>query len=276
MDEKLRKLQLVEFGILLEVDRVCKENKINYFLSSGTALGAVRHQGFIPWDDDIDIGMLRKDYEQFIKIAPQCLKEEFFLQTLDSDPKFPGLFAKVRKNGTTFIENNKKGLDMHTGIYIDIFPFDFVPSNKRKRNKMIKKIKRYERVFGLKKIPYKCKDRGNSVKSKVIWVISAFVRRILHVMVSVLPDSFFVNKINFLIQKVEDKEYVSSLYDGKPVAWKYQKIALYDTILFEGRMFPCVKDKDYYLRTQFGDYMTLPPEEERVGHLPLYIDFGEK
>ena len=103
----LRRLQQTEFEILKEFDRICKKHNIQYFLDSGTALGAARHKGFIPWDDDIDVGMLRSDYEHFLEICPKELEQKYFLQTIETDPGCPCLFAKIRKNGTIYQENEK-------------------------------------------------------------------------------------------------------------------------------------------------------------------------
>ena len=102
--ETLRQVQLDQLEIAKDIKRVCEENGIRYHLAFGSLLGAVRHKGFIPWDDDMDFGMLREDYERFLEIAPKKLKDEFFLQTWHTDPYYPLAFAKVRKKGTVFQE----------------------------------------------------------------------------------------------------------------------------------------------------------------------------
>lgn len=129
-NETLRKLQLVELEIANEIKRVCVENNIKYFLESGTLLGAVRHGGFIPWDDDMDIGMMRDEYEKFLKIAPEKLSSEFILQTWKNEKDYSLTFAKVRKLDTIFLEYEFKDSSMHNGIWVDIFPYDSVPEKK--------------------------------------------------------------------------------------------------------------------------------------------------
>ena len=101
----LRKVQLTQLEIAKEIHRVCEENDIRYFLSDGTFLGAVRHQGFIPWDDDMDIGMLREDYEKFCRIAPQKLGEKYVFQNWYTDPNYGLPFGKVMKRGTVYQES---------------------------------------------------------------------------------------------------------------------------------------------------------------------------
>ena len=132
-NETLKRIQQLETDILKEFISVCQKLELNYFLLGGTLLGAVRHQGFIPWDDDIDIGMLRKDYEIFISKAPALLPSHLFLQTNVSDPAWYANFSKIRNNNTTFIETSSAHLPIHHGVYIDIFPLDDYPENKIKQ-----------------------------------------------------------------------------------------------------------------------------------------------
>lgn len=136
-NETLRKLQLVELEIANEIKRVCVENNIKYFLESGTLLGAVRHGGFIPWDDDMDIGMMREEYEKFLKIAPEKLSSEFILQTWKNEKDYSLTFAKVRKSDTIFLEYEFKDSSMHNGIWVDIFPYDSVPEKNITKSKPI-------------------------------------------------------------------------------------------------------------------------------------------
>ena len=127
MDSKLRQLQLCELEILDEFVRVCEKHGLQYYLVGGTLLGAVRHQGFIPWDDDIDVAMPRKDYDKFAEIAGEELDPRYFYQCPETDPNYFLTYAKIRKNGTEVYEERFKDAKFHKGVFIDIFPLDFCP-----------------------------------------------------------------------------------------------------------------------------------------------------
>ena len=127
---ELEKLHTVLYEILGEIARVCKQLDIPFFMIGGSAIGVYYWNGIIPFDDDIDIGMTRRNYERFLRMAPKILDKKFFLQSYESEPHTPFYFAKVRKNGTLFVEQNTKDLNIHQGIFVDIIPFDKIPDNK--------------------------------------------------------------------------------------------------------------------------------------------------
>lgn len=128
--EELERLHAELYEILREIARVCRKHHIPYFIIGGTAIGALYDQAILPWDDDVDIGMTRKDYNRFLEIAPQELGSSFFLSWIGTDPHSPYYFAKVKKNNTLFVEEMFKNVPMHPGIFVDIFPFDRIPDNK--------------------------------------------------------------------------------------------------------------------------------------------------
>lgn len=128
--EELEKLHAELYSILKEIDRVCSKHHIPYFIIGGTAIGALYDGAILPWDDDVDIGMKRADYNRFLEVAPQELGPSFFLSWLGTDPHSPYYFAKVKKNGTLFVEEMFRKVPMHPGIFVDIFPFDRIPDNK--------------------------------------------------------------------------------------------------------------------------------------------------
>lgn len=132
----MNELQQHELQLLKVFVDLCNKYKLRYFLVCGSALGAVKYKGFIPWDDDIDVGMPRTDYELFLEKAQKDLPENLFLQNYRTDKYFPHVFTKLRDSNTTMIENNMAHLNMNHGIYIDIFPIDGAPNSKRKIEKM--------------------------------------------------------------------------------------------------------------------------------------------
>ena len=142
LDSKtLKKLHDVELEILQEIIRICKKYDIKYYLAGGTLLGAVRHKGFIPWDDDLDIGMLREDYDKFMKYGIKEIDDKYFIHCDKTDPNYWLPFIKVRKNSTTFVEEllNKKEV-LHNGIFVDIFPMDNCNNLLLKVIKKLKKL----------------------------------------------------------------------------------------------------------------------------------------
>ena len=133
----LHRLHNVELEIMDEIHRICTKNNISYFLDSGSALGAIRHGGFIPWDDDMDIGLLREDYNRFIEIAKKELSDGFALQTFQNDANYYKLSAKIHKIGTFYPEEDAEDYKYQC-IFVDVFPFDFAPDDIKKCLKKIK------------------------------------------------------------------------------------------------------------------------------------------
>ena len=127
--EKTRQLQLVELDIFKEFLSVCEKLQLRYYVLGGTLLGAVRHQGFIPWDDDIDVGMLREEYDIFLQKAGELLPDYLFLQCVHTEDNYYRNSAKIRHNETAYIETCVKDMDIHHGVFIDIFPLDNYPTN---------------------------------------------------------------------------------------------------------------------------------------------------
>ena len=137
-DQTLRKLKSVEMEILKDFISLCQKYDLKYFATGGTAIGALRHHGFIPWDDDIDVCMLRQYYNVFMEKAPKDLGDKYLFMTTDTEEKYPLMFGKMVKKGTRFIEYAYQQVDYPLGIYIDIFPYDKTSENEKERRKLQK------------------------------------------------------------------------------------------------------------------------------------------
>lgn len=146
--EQLRKLQLTELELLVEFDRICRKNNIVYILGYGTMLGAVRHKGFIPWDDDVDVFLMRDEYERFCDACEKDLdKEKFFLQNWETDKNFNSGYAKLRRNNTHYVRVGQEKMKYHNGIYIDIMVFDKIIDNEKERNKFKRRCIIYRKLL---------------------------------------------------------------------------------------------------------------------------------
>lgn len=258
--EQSAKLKEVQFEMLKVFAEICEKEKLTYWLIAGTALGAVRHKGFIPWDDDIDVGMPRADYERFMEIGQSYLPEYYFLQNYKTDPNYPINFAKIRDSRTTYIESSAAHLDMNHGVWIDIFPHDGFPEGKLrvKLFKLRSKIT-FARIYLVftKKIPL---DRAHKVK-----------RAMCHLTKLLYPTvKGTVKRRERLFTKYpyDTSQYVLN----NSGAWGDREIQQRSVFgegtegVFEGFKIKLPLDWDKYLSTLYGDYMTPPPEDKRVGH----------
>lgn len=267
--ETLRKVQLVQLEILKEVDRVCKENDIEYWLDSGTLLGAVRHKGFIPWDDDLDIAMLRVDYDKFLNIAQDKLGVNYQIQHWNLDPEYPLPWAKIRKKNTVFTEYQFRNSKAMNGIYIDIFPFDTYGAEPQKQGYPLKFFK----LAMLKKCNIRTWDEFEYLNLKK-FITHAPIR---------LASNFITKKY------IKNKYYeIATMYNNNDtgfyfpqgienygdVVYSKEIIAPKIDIRFEDGLFPAPIGYDKYLKILYGNYMQLPPIEERENrHKIVEIQF---
>lgn len=251
--DELEKLKKCEKDILAAFIEICNRHNIKYFLQGGTLLGAVRHSGFIPWDDDVDVSLMREDYEKFIAVAQSELPSYYFLQTKDTDREYPNNFAKIRDSRTTFIETAGKYLNINHGVYIDIFPFDYYPDGIKGKIFEIKKKLLTWRINTAFYLP------NMSLKSKIATAVSCLIypsrRRAIEkrekLFKRVPPAKRLINNSGAW----REKEIV-------PAKWFTQTVEL----SFEGLKAVSSYKYDEWLTFVYGDYMTLPPEKERVGH----------
>lgn len=272
--QTLRKVQLVQLEILKEFDRVCKKNHISYILSSGTLLGAVRHKGFIPWDDDLDVDMTRENYEKFLKCIGD-FNAGYSVQNWHTDPQFALPFTKIRKNQTIFREANSAGLD-NCGIYIDVFPWDKTNGSDSEKHRFNKLILSYLILL----------------HNEPAYFISGQTKK-LRLLLSVLSVPFRGEKGRKRL--IARYEKCATKYEALSEGYRYFEntaathigdwqlepsiFAEIEPLPFEDGFFPCPKAYDKYLTMAYGDYMTPLPEgqrENRHSIVEVVFDTNEK
>ncbi|TGJ61886.1 LicD family protein [Ligilactobacillus ruminis] len=255
--DQLRKMQLTELDMLVEFDRVCRKYNIKYIIGSGTLLGAVRHKGFIPWDDDVDVEMLREDYEKFKRISNDLNEDICYFQCHDNEPEYLWGYGKLRHTNTVCVRGGQERAKWRTGIFIDIFPVDDIPKNTV--------CQRIQDVccFFIRKIIYAHigKDSAKGIKKGIYSILAKIpVERAHRYLKKFISKSNNTSDNNVrvlmfpLMKEQKEDEY-----------WGFSKNFYLERELYEFEGYKLFGPKDYddYLRKSYGDYMVLPPKDKR-------------
>lgn len=262
----IKEIQKIELEMLLEFDRICKKHGIKYQLFAGSLIGAIRHQGFIPWDDDIDVCMLRSEYNKFLAVVEKELQNQYFFQTYKTDLNYMNKFAKFRKNGTVFKEMLVREVDMHHGVYIDIFALDNIEPNTLRGKFQIWQIRAIDSFF---------KHRLRVRHANMEPGFKKFNSKLKYHLIKIIPiekvkvENFVMN-IMKRFNNIETK-YVADL--SNPGKGNLEKFIIEKDVFdnsieweFEGHLFPIPRDYDKILTKAYGDYMKMPDEFDRVSH----------
>ena len=269
--EVLQKVQPILLDMVKEIDRVCKENGIRYFLYRGTFLGAVRHQGFIPWDDDMDVAMPRADYEKFCRIANEKLGAQYCFQNWHTDRDYAHPFGKVRKRGTLYVEAKCRRLP-ENGFYVDIYPLDFGPEDAQEQRTLNRKLLHLYRVKLMK-----CHYTPWQEEDRIIW--KKRIGYLLYQFASLfVSQAFLVRQYEKIVLSQPESRvyYEQSALPKVPFFEKCwcDEVTPYP---FEDTEFPGPKEYDAFLSSLYGNYMELPPEDKRENrHQIMELDFGEQ
>ena len=242
----LRKAQLRMLEILIVVDKICKKHNISYWLDGGTCLGAVRHGGFIPWDDDIDIAVMRKDYYKLCAILKKELPDNLVFQDKTTDKNYPSLFAKVRDKHSCLREEYVKDRQFkEQGVFIDIFPIE----------KGVKRVKAFVDFFyrrAFRRLHGLAANKYELIIAGLMWIPSCCLVYVARFFNFLLPT----NALIYAYGVTTLKHYQLNKKDFLPVK----------PIMFEGMIFMGPANSDAYLKRLYGDYMQVPPPEKRMSH----------
>lgn len=246
----LRACQLKQLGILEEIDRICRKHQIPYWLDGGSLLGAVRHGGFIPWDDDIDLAMRLEDLQRFIRIAPSELRDGLFLQTPETDPSSKEPIIKIRDLNSLYLESgdNMRG-DYQKGLFVDIFPFIDYPSVPKP---WVKKFtKGISTAYSILHAPHYYSLRS---LAEFFWFGAKYgiYRTVWSVLCMLYPKDTYIS--NVLIN------------NGYGIMHRRDSIFPLGEIEFEGKRFSTPCNPDAYLKDLYRNYMDIPPEDKRKIH----------
>lgn len=256
-NETLRQLQMIELEMLLEVNRICKKCEIKYNIIAGTLLGAIRHNGFIPWDDDADIAMLRPEYEKFREACKTELDiTRFYFQDHRNTPGYRWGYGKLRRKNTVFMREHQEHMPYEQGVFIDIFPMDGIPDN------YILRLGHNFHCFCIRKILWS--EVGKKADEKKFM-------RLWYTIFSFIPEAWILRHFDKFIFKSNRKQtkMVRMLMFPSPTKdfgyyrhWYEQE----RDVEFENHLLPGMKESEEYLAYTYGNYMELPPKEKQKLH----------
>lgn len=259
---KRKKIWKIELELLKEFDRVCKKHNINYFVSDGTLLGAIRHKGFIPWDDDLDISMLREDYNKLLTLSIDEFGNNSIFQNYKNDKNYNRVHAQLRRKNTTAILINEINckLSFDQGIFIDIFPLDYIPDDCRKRKKYLDKVDKLLKILQgyITYNNYSNHSISGRCKKTMFEIIG--VQRFLR---------FFDKYCQKYNNRTKTIGYVS-FYGSKSELFNRSKMIEVKDYKFENTIVKGLKNYDYYLKARYGDYMR--PIHSPSDHGDVFFD----
>lgn len=262
-EQQLKQTHEIQVELLNQVDRICRKHNIRYMLTGGTLLGAVRHKGFIPWDDDVDVRLERCEYERFCEVCQQELDgDKFFFQTYKTDKNYPWFYGKLRYNYSRYVRVGQEHLDMNDGIFLDIFPTDGMPNNVIGRTFTLIKCRL------LKKMLYSVVGsvhEKNPVKRVVYKIMNKYPKRLVYKSFEAMAKKYSDNKYRYVTDYSFPSHIIQSEYCSRD--WLSD---LFE-IEFEEKKYYTISAYDRWLTIGYGNYMELPPVEQRHGNNDIVI-----
>ena len=272
----LKKVQQTELGILKDFIKVCDENNLTWFGDAGSGIGALRHKGFIPWDDDIDVVLPRKDFNKMIEVFKRDYSDKYSIANVETMENYPLMTTRLMLKGTKFVEEPLKNLKCELGIFLDIYPYDNIPDSDEELKKQAKRAWFWSKVLILRHVafpvlPYK------GFKAKLTHAVTGLIHA--GMVVFRISHKWIPGKCLEIANMYNDKETkrMAFLFDTNPywhimVKEEAFPLQIYD---FEDVKMPLPACEDKKLRKMYGNYMELPPVEKRKNHYPYKLEFND-
>ncbi|MDO5044906.1 MAG: LicD family protein [Coriobacteriia bacterium] len=262
---ELRAVQLAKLNILKEFDRVCRKINTHYFLTYGTALGALRHQGFIPWNDSLDVGMLREEYEIFIEQAPDFLQERYRLQNFQSDKQAIYLYSKLTLKDSELEVDEQAGACLQDGIAINLLVYSNLPNNQREREQYMSYCRNLSRLFMISSLNEDKNKEALKLSDRLMMFFLKIYYGYLKETKKERIYSDLINKVHKYSKIVADEVWVE-FYDDSVVP--RETISVTHLVPFEDQKFPVPMFAQDYLTRTYGNWQEYPPESDRISKLP--------
>ena len=273
----LAKVQQCELSILRDFVKICEENNFTYFGIAGTGIGSLRHGGFIPWDDDIDVGIMRNDLDKLIKIIERDYSDKYYILNAENNKNFPLTTTHICLKGSEFVIDSLKDTNCPYGIFLDVFPFDAVSNDEKIFKKQMNTAWLYSKVLILRHLPFPI-IAFKGITKKAVHTVTAVSHWLM---------KFFHISHNWIYRKITN---ASCKYgDQQTGVYAYFCGGKADNNIFtEDELFPLRKLKfedieinfpnklEKYLTHLYGDFMQMPPEEKRINHAPVKLKFPEE